>query len=175
VIYKIKSSVHRDRAGAPQPLRSRTSLMDDEVLRVVMEIAAFFVLAAAGIGGFRFAGFGMAALGVALAVPAMDALDYADNLHLFRCDGACTNRGGWQFTEDAWQWDALWITALAGTITLWLSVVVAVAAGGTGAFRRVRLAARHVHVVAAVAMAIAVASFGAFTLIVAPLGDQYGI
>ena len=149
--------------------------MDGEVLRVAMEIAAFFVLAAAGICGFPFAEFGMAALGVALAVPAMDALDYADNLHLFRCDGACSNRGGWQFTEDAWQWRALWITALAGTITLWLAVALAVAAGGTGAFPRVRAAARRIHLIAGGAMAIAVASFAAFTLIVAPLGDQYGI
>jgi hypothetical protein len=114
-------------------------------------------------------------IGIALAVPAMDALDYADNLHLFRCDEACTNHGGWQFTDDAWQWNALWVTALAGTITLWLSVALAVAAGGTGAFRRVRAAARHVHLIAAVAMAGAIASFGGFTLIVAPLGDQYGI
>ena len=91
--------------------------MDAEVLRVVMEIAAFFALAGAGISGFRFAGFGMAALGVALAV----------------------------------------------------------AAGGTGAFRGLRVAARRVHLLAAVAMAFAVASFGAFTVIVAPPGDQYGI
>jgi hypothetical protein len=67
--------------------------MDGEVLRVVMEIIAFFALAAAGISGFRSAGFGMAALGVALLVPAMDALDYADHLHLFRCDEACGNSG----------------------------------------------------------------------------------
>jgi hypothetical protein len=32
-----------------------------------------------------------------------------------------------------------------------------------------------VYLLATVAMALAVASFGAFTLIVAPLGDQYGI
>jgi hypothetical protein len=34
---------------------------------------------------------------------------------------------------------------------------------------------RRVHLVAAIPMAIAVVSFGAFTIIVAPFGDQYGI
>jgi hypothetical protein len=149
--------------------------MDGEVLRVVMEIIAFFALAAAGISGFRSAGFGMAALGVALLVPAMDALDYADHLHLFRCDEACGNSGGWQFTRDAWQWSALWVTASAGKVTLWVTVALSLAAVGTAAFRRIRPAARRVYLLATVAMALAVASFGAFTLIVAPLGDQYGI
>jgi hypothetical protein len=44
-----------------------------------------------------------------------------------------------------------------------------------GAFPRTRAAARWVHLLAAVAMAIAVASFGAFTIFVATFGDQYGI
>jgi hypothetical protein len=149
--------------------------MDAEVLRVLMEIAAFFVVAAAAIWGFRFAGFGMAAIGVALSVPAKDALDYAEILHLFRCSNVCDNGANWQSRFDAWQWDALWVTALTGAITLWVSVAVAAAAAGMGAFPRTRAAARWVHLLAAVAMAIAVASFGAFTIFVAPFGDQYGI
>jgi hypothetical protein len=149
--------------------------MDSEVLRVVLEIAAFFAIAAAGIWGFPFAGFGMAALAAALLVPAMDARDYAEILHLFRCDEACANRGGWQFTGDAWQWDGLWITAVAGMVTLWITVALGVAAGATGAFPRAKTVARRLHLLTAVAMAVAVASFGVFTIIVAPLGDQYGI
>jgi hypothetical protein len=158
--------------GAPS---GYTEKMDAEVLRVLMEIAAFFVVAAAAIWGFPFAGFGMAAIGVALSVAAKDALDYAELLHLFRCSDVCDNNGDWQSTFDAWQWDALWVTALMGTITLWVSVAVAVAAAGMGAFPRTRAAARRVHLLAAVAMVIAVASFGAFTIFVAPFGDQYGI
>jgi hypothetical protein len=118
----------------------------------------------------------MAAIGVALSVPAKDALDYAELLHLFRCSDVCDNNdANWQSTFDAWQWDALWVTALTGTITLWVSVAVAVAATGMGAFARTRAAARRVHLLAAAAMAIAVASFGAFTIFVAPFGNQYGI
>ncbi len=56
--------------------------MDSDVVRVLMEIAAFFAIASAGIWGFPFAGLGMAALGIALSVPANHALDYAENLPL---------------------------------------------------------------------------------------------
>ena len=55
------------------------------------------------------------------------------------------------------------------------TVALGVVAGAAGAFPRVKTVARRLHLLTAVAMAIAVASFGAFTIIVAPLGDQYGI
>ncbi len=92
-----------------------------------------------------------------------------------RCSDACDSDAGWRFSFEAWQWDALWVTALTGTITLWLSVAAAVAAAGMGALPRARAAAPRAHLLAAVVMAIAVVSFGAFTILVAPLGDQYGI
>jgi len=149
--------------------------VDTEVLRVVMEIVGFFALAVAGIWGFPFAAFGMAALGIALGIPADDAHTYAEFLEALRCDESCGSGGGWQFTKDAWQWTALGATASAGITTLWLSVALAVIAGAMGAVPRVRHAARRLHLLAAVAMAIAVASFGMFTIIVAPLGDRYGI
>ena len=149
--------------------------MDAEVVRVVMEIAAFFALAAAGISGFRFAGFGMGALAVALLVPAMDARDYAEILHLLRCDESCDGSRGWYSTEDAWQWDGLWIAAVVGIVTLWISVALGVAAGVIGVLPRARRISRRAYFVAAVPMAVAVASFGVFTLIVSPFGDRYGI
>jgi hypothetical protein len=149
--------------------------MDAEVVRVIMEITAFFALAAAGIWGFPFAGFGMAALAAALLVPAMDARDYAEILHLFRCDESCDVSRGWSSTEDAWQWDGLWIAAVVGIVTLWISVALGVAAGAIGVLPRARRIARRAHLVATVPMAIATASFGVFTLIVSPFGDRYGI
>ena len=140
-----------------------------------MEIAAFFAIAAAGIWGFPYAGVGMAAVGLALSVPAKDALDYAEIFHMFRCDESCDGTRGWASTEDAWQWTALWTTALVGTIAVWVSVAAGIGAAATGVSPRIRRFGRRVHLVAAIPMAIAVVSFGAFTLIVAPFGDQYGI
>src|SRR4051794_33962636 len=112
--------------------------MDADVLRVLMEIAAFFAIAAAGIWGFPYAGLGMAAVGVALAVPAMQALDYAEIFHMFRCDEACDGQRGWASTDDAWQWTALWTTALVGTIAVWASVALGIGAAATGVSPKAR-------------------------------------
>jgi hypothetical protein len=149
--------------------------MNADVVRVVMEIAAFFAIAAAGIWGFPLAGFGMAALAAALLVPALDARDFAENLHLFRCSDACRDGGGWPFTRDAWQWNALWIAAVVGIITLWASVALGIAAGALGVLPRMRRVTRRAHFAAAVPMAIAVTSFGVLTILLAPFGDRYGI
>ena len=54
-------------------------------------------------------------------------------------------------------------------------MALAVVAGGAGALARFRALASRLHLLAAVAMALAVASYGAFTIIVAPLGERYGI
>ena len=140
-----------------------------------MEIAALAALAAAGIWGFPFAGFGIAAIGIALSVPAGDAFHFAELLESFRCSDACDNARGWESTTDAWQWTALWIAASAGRITLWLSVALAFAAGAMGFLLRARAAARWVHLAAAVGMAITLACWGAFTFLVAGFGDRYGI
>jgi hypothetical protein len=140
-----------------------------------MEVAAFFAIAAAGMWGFPYAGVGMAAVALALSVPAMEAHDYAHIFHLFRCDEACDGQRGWASTEDAWQWTALWTTALVGTVAVWASVALGVGAAATGLYPRTRRFARRAHLVAAIPMAIAVASFGAFTIFVAPFGDAYGI
>jgi hypothetical protein len=152
--------------------------MDAEVLRVAAEILVFFGLAVAGFRGVPLVGFGMAALGVTLGLDALRAHDYAEPLHEWRCDEACgegLGREGWQFTQDAWQWNGLWIAVLVGAIAVWLSAAIAASAGALGLRPALRTAARRAYVLAAVAMALAVVSFGAFTIIVAPLGDRYGI
>jgi hypothetical protein len=153
--------------------------MDSEVLRVVVGIVLFFGLAIAGVRGVPFVGFAMAALAVALGFEAIRALDYAEPLHEWQCDEACgegPGQEGWQFTPDAWQWSGLWIAAVVGTIAVWLSAGIAVAAGAVGLRSLAsRGVARRIYLLAALAMAVGTLSFGAFTIIVAPLGDRYGI
>jgi hypothetical protein len=105
----------------------------------------------------------------------LDASDYAALLEMFRCDESYDGTRGWAFTDDSWQWIALRTAARFGTIALWVSVGLALVAGVVGVVRRAATATRRMHVLAAVPMAIAFASFGTFTIFVAPLGDQYGI
>jgi hypothetical protein len=150
--------------------------MDPEVLRVVIAIAAFLALGVAGMFGVPFAGLAMAAIGVLLGLDALRALDYAGLAHEFRCDESCNPaRGGWQFTQDARQWNDLWIAAVAGTVAVWLSVALAAIAGAAPLLPAVRRAARPLYLLTMLAMAITLAAFGAFTVLVAPFGDRYGI
>jgi hypothetical protein len=151
--------------------------MDSEVLEVILAIVAFFGLAIAGVRGVPFVGLAMAAIGVFLGLEALRALDYAKPMHEFHCDESCYDGPGqpWWRSLDAWQWSALWIAAVAGTVAVWLSVPTAALAGVARLWPRVHRAGGRVYVPAIAAMTLAVVSYGAFTLIVAPLGDRYGI
>jgi hypothetical protein len=126
--------------------------MDSEVLRVMLAIVAFFELAIAGLRGVPFVGLAMAAIGVFLGLEALRALDYAKPMHEFHCDESCYDGPGhpWQFTQDAWP----------------ASLACGPGSAGPGGA---------VYAPAMAAMTLAVVSFGTFTVIVAPLGDRYGI